>query len=173
MVWFNDLMKYVVTGGPCSGKTSVIEVLETKGYRIIEEAARLVIKNGNVFPWVDLGKFQDAILKKQLELEKSLEGDIMFLDRGLIDGVAYYKFANIKMPDELVMVCKENRYDKVFLLDMLVTYESDLERKEDEGTAERIHRLVKESYEEFNYKIIEVPVMDVEERVKFILENLD
>jgi len=39
MVWFNDFMKYVITGGPCSGKTSVIEVLETKGYRVIEEAA--------------------------------------------------------------------------------------------------------------------------------------
>src|SRR6185312_6669514 len=34
---------YVLTGGPCAGKTTVILELQKRGYHVLEEAARSVI----------------------------------------------------------------------------------------------------------------------------------
>ena len=36
---------YVITGAPCSGKTTLIEQLADKGYRTIPETARLYMEN--------------------------------------------------------------------------------------------------------------------------------
>jgi predicted ATPase len=35
---------YVITGAPCSGKTSVIRELEKRGYRVVHEVARAYIE---------------------------------------------------------------------------------------------------------------------------------
>jgi predicted ATPase len=49
---------FVLTGGPGSGKTTLIEALNARGYATTEEAGRGVIReemrnNGSGLPWVD------------------------------------------------------------------------------------------------------------------------
>ena len=51
---------YVITGGPGTGKTSLIEELKTVGYQTVKEVARDIIKEqqlqgGNALPWKDTG----------------------------------------------------------------------------------------------------------------------
>ncbi len=58
---------YVLTGGPGSGKTSVLQELERRGYICIPEVARPIIKeqisiNGNALPWKNREKYSELML---------------------------------------------------------------------------------------------------------------
>lgn len=88
-------MLYVLTGGPSSGKTSIIKELEKRGEEVIREAATdwitEKIKSGDPEPWKENG-FTLDILRLQLEREQpwlSREGRV-FVDRGIFD---FYPFA--------------------------------------------------------------------------------
>lgn len=167
--------KFVLTGGPCTGKSSTLKALARKGHQTAGEAARFVIKRElkrgtNTLPWLDRDGFQKAVLKRQLQIESRLNSDA-FLDRGVPDGLVYYRLDRLRPPKVLLESARNNRYDRVFVLEMLPFTEKDDARREDPKTMKRIHSLVKKVYRELGYIIIEVPVMSVEDRAAFILEK--
>ncbi len=169
--------KYVITGGPCVGKSTLIAALQEKGYQTLPEVARLVIEeqqgtDGKILPWIDRDSFQQAVMKRQLELEGKVNGKPVFLDRGLADGAGYYLADNLKVPRELNTAINENRYSGVFLLDPLKDYKTDSARVEDSEAASRIHGCIGQAYENAGYKVVRVPAVSVEERVKFILNEI-
>ena len=56
---------FVLTGGPGSGKTTLIDALAARGYACSLEAGRAVIRHqqdigGNALPWGDRALFADA-----------------------------------------------------------------------------------------------------------------
>ncbi len=173
------MMEYVITGGPCTGKTTLINALEQRGYAVVSESARQIImeeqqKEFGILPWKHHGSFfvfQQLVLRRQMDLENRLKADICFLDRGVVDGVAYCNLAGSIAPDEVLLYACINRYDGVFLLDRLA-YKKDSERVEDESTAVRIHHLIEEAYRKYKYEIINVPVLPVEQRVDFVLDKI-
>ena len=82
--------RYILTGTPGSGKTSIINFLKREGYLIIDEAATDVIakeqKLGNPAPWVEHG-FIDKIINLQKERQLSapfLGEKLEFYDRSPI-----------------------------------------------------------------------------------------
>src|SRR3989338_538036 len=87
---------YILTGGPGTGKSSLILALEQRGEYTIREAAEDHIKlrqaNGIKEPWTE-PDFQDLILDLQLRREERIpkETEKAFIDRGLPDGLAYAK----------------------------------------------------------------------------------
>ena len=63
--------KYVITGAPGTGKTTIIEHLKKIGYSCKEEISRKIIseqiaKNGEALPWINLNLFS----KKVFDLRK-------------------------------------------------------------------------------------------------------
>ena len=71
------MTNYTIVGGPCTGKTTLINALKEKGFNIITETAREVIaegqeKNLDALPWINRVEFQKKVLKKQLEKEKKI-----------------------------------------------------------------------------------------------------
>lgn len=116
-------MKCVITAGPGQGKTTVIELLVAEGYRVVPEVARIIIeeeqlKNSDILPWKDFTSFQELVAERQLELERQLKvgkDKIVFLDRGLVDGVAYSNHKKIPV-SQTILDNGRDRYDKVFFL---------------------------------------------------------
>ncbi len=168
---------YVITGGPNSGKTTILDYLSRLGYYTIPEYARLLIEKemekGKKLEEIrnDEIKFQNKVLNGKLQLEKKApKNKIVFLDRGIPDSIAYYRFLKGKFSKEVWEKCK-NRYRKIFLLDML-PYKNDYARNESKKDAQKIHRLIKQTYEELGYKVIRIPIMSVEDRVKMILKHV-
>lgn len=176
--------KIVITGGPSSGKSTLIEALKNKEYSVIEEGALELIEKekkegGNIFPWTDPEKFQEKVFLDQIKREENIneEKEIIFLDRSLIDILAYCLHYSVNPPKDLKKEIEKANYSKVFILDMLPkeywtqtrngrvrmhTYEMGVE----------IHEKIEETYEKSGLEIIYVPFISVEERVKFIEENI-
>ncbi len=168
--------KYVLTGGPGSGKTTVLEILASRGYNIIPETAREILKkeqekNSDALPWKEPIKFQDIIAERQYKTELALKEIEVFLDRGLVDGYAYCKYYKVPIP-KIIMNNGKNQYDKIFLFEQLPFYQKDKNRKEDKESADLIHKLIKDAYLEFGYNVIDVPVLPPSERVDFILSKI-
>lgn len=169
---------YVITGGPGSGKTTTVNLLQKRGYTTTIEHARHYIDTqritGRTVEEIRKNQieFQKGILDMQIEQEASLPpGEIVFLDRALPDALAYYRFLKIPENEKLVNALKEASYKKIFILDFLPLV-NDYARSEDEVAQKQIHLLLTEVYESLPFPVIHVPVLPPEERVDFILKNL-
>ncbi len=130
------MLKIVLTGGPCGGKSSMcnrlIQMLEERSYKVftVPEAATLLILNG-IKPSSDLSMigFQDYVVEMQLKNEeiflqaaRDYDPDkvIIFYDRGLMDGGAYVDkdtvMKDILSNRGLTFSDVYNRYDAVLHL---------------------------------------------------------
>ena len=169
---------YVITGAPCSGKTSVINALERQGFRVVHEVARAYIdaeiKKGKRLQQIkaDRYQFENHIFLTKLKIEESLpQNDIIFLDRAVPDSIAYFQLEGLD-PAQPTEKSKLVRYKKIFLFEKLAFLEDGV-RAEDDLLAERIDNLLEAAYRELNYEIVRVPAISVEERTAFILERLE
>ena len=167
----------VITGAPCSGKTAVIHMLEQRGHKVVHEVARAYIDNelmkGKVLTEIKADKwsFERHILLEKVRIEAGLNKDeIIFFDRGVPDSIAYYKLNGLNT-DEPYQKSFEVRYQNVFHFERL-RYSADPVRAENEKTARRLNRLIRQSYHSVGYDSIHVPLLSVEERTAFVLEHL-
>jgi predicted ATPase len=175
----NDNNWYVVTGGPSSGKSTLLEELKSRGYNTIKETARYHIENqlakGHSLEKIrkEEKKFQEAVFKQKKIIHDSLATDaVTFFDRGYHDTVAYLKYYEFKISKFISDVCKNNTYKKVFVLDML-PYEKDEARIENIEVAKGLHKALIKIYEDFGHEVITVPVLPLEERAQFVLDHID
>lgn len=170
---------YVISGGPCAGKTTVIDILKNKGYRVEYEAARVYIdqqiEKGKTIEEIrkDEGLFQKKVLKLKIAKEKSLPKDeLIIFDRGIPDSLAYYEIAGLPTDDPyLKKAVADCTYRKVFLLDLL-EFEPDYART-DFNNAKLIQKLLAKYYKSSGFQVIKIPkIGSAEERTDFIIKNL-
>ena len=171
------LQKHVITGGPCTGKTTTLEALKKKGYNIVEEASRILIDEqnrtgGDLLPWKRLFDFQIKLTELQLMLESKATTGTHFLDRGVIDNLAFCEWGKIKPPKELSDAVKKASYNKIFLLEPLSHFENDSVRTETEEDRVLLTKLIKKHYRAHGYEVISIPSVSVQKRVQLILQKL-
>jgi predicted ATPase len=168
---------YVLTGGPCAGKTTTIDELSTRGYPVLAEPARLIIDEKlnageTIQDIVGDSEWLPSVVRRAYEQERKVPNDqVFFFDRAIPDSLAYYRLAKRSVEDFFQKAMDEIRYRKIFLLD-LVDFKNDEGRPETPEQAAALHKLIREGYESQNYEIVSVPVMPVAQRVDFILARL-
>lgn len=161
-------MKVIITGGSCSGKTTLINELRKRGNYCLDEVARNILTLKKNF---DRENIQKLIFEKQIELEKGIDNHLTFLDRGLVDNYAYYYHKN-NFPDFVKSFDYKKRYNHVFLLERFPFENDGLREEKNDAEAECIHEKIREAYSYFGYDIIEVPKMIVGQRVNFVLSYI-
>ncbi len=168
---------YVITGGPSTGKTTVINILYERGYKTTIEHARHYIdtmrSEGKTVEEIRQHnrKFQLGVLEMQIDQEASLNPkEIVYLDRAIPDAMAYYQFLDLEYDTQLIEAVNKVSYKKIFILDRL-PFRKDYARTEDETDQQKIHQLIINVYISLPFPIVFVPVVNPEERVQFILKN--
>src|ERR1700752_191658 len=169
---------YVITGGPSSGKTTTVNLLEERGYFTIEENGRHFLetqrlKGRTVEEVMENHKeFQLEILQMQIDREKGIApGELVFLDRAIPDALAYYRFLNLEVDEKLAEALSNVSYKKIFIMDPLPLV-NDYVRLENPEAQLKLHKLIIEVYEALPFPVIYVPVLPIDERADFILNNL-
>ncbi len=171
----------VITGGPGTGKSTIIDALVEKGYACYPEISREVTLEAKK-QGIDQLFLTEPLLFSQMLLDGRLkqyqnalneEKHPVFIDRGLPDVLAYMDFIGDTYPIHFETHCQETQYDKVFVLPPWeAIYVSDEARYENFEQAKVIYEHLKLTYKKYGYELIEVPIGMVEERVTFILEHL-
>ena len=175
------MRRYILTGTPGSGETSILYALRSKGYGVVEEAATDVIANeqrwGNLEPHLR-PNFIDAIVRlqkqRQLEAARALF-DLQWFDRSPVCTLALSRYLGYRpsaaLLEELGRIERERIYEKqVFFIEHLGFCQPTEARRitfEEALVVERIHE---ETYLSLGYELIKIAPAALAERVQHILE---
>lgn len=168
--------RIVITGAPGTGKSSVTDELLKIGYDVIEEPARVLIKDYQKnapqnLPWNNRDFFQKAV--EDLCIENYNNNRVGFFDRSLVDEIGFRLHYKMDIPEDLLNKCKKYRYDKVFIFPpWKEIFKNDEVRKETFEQSVQINDSLIEGYEMVGYHPIEVPKLPIEKRISFILDNI-
>jgi predicted ATPase len=186
------LGRIVLTGSPGTGKTEVLKLLRDMKYHVVPEPARDLLKRLkssdqnwfsnlqrnpvaknilHIIPNDGREAFQQMVEKQNIFNHNRNQNG--FFDRGLVDEIGFRRFYKKEISQKLIKDCNKYRYDKVFFFEpWKEIYVNDNERKEPFEQAESIGKYLLEGYKEFGYNPIIVPKESINDRVKFILDNL-
>lgn len=180
-------MRIVLTGGPHAGKTSLAREFERRGHRVVREAAieciaRLVAELGpdgaRAWRQANVDEFQDRIARLQLELERAADvapDELCFLDRGLLDGLAYCQIAGQTPPRALIESLPCVHYDRVFVCELVLPFSSRREsgRLSSLERARLIEQTVFDVYASHGFRTERLPcISPVAARADLLLERL-
>jgi len=173
---------FVVTGGPGSGKSSLIAALAQAGFRTMPEAGRAIIRDqvaigGTALPWADRAAFAELMLAWELRSYREAcaigEGPVI-LDRGMPDVIGYLTLCGLPVPDHVRRAAALHRYNRhVFLAPHWpAIFAQDAERKQGAGEAEATCRIMAEVYADLGHEVIPLPLGTIDERVAFVRRAL-
>ena len=173
--------KIIITGGPGTGKTSLIEELKKNNFKCFDEISReitlkyrkkgieqLFLSDPNLF-------CQELLNGRVQQFNKSinLQADCVFFDRGIPDIIAYLNFKKADLSKKILKAVDKYRYDMIFLLEPWEDiYSSDIIRYESFDQVITIDGYIKNTYKEFGYNLIIVPKDNIKNRVDFVINTL-
>jgi predicted ATPase len=172
---------YIISGGPGSGKSTLLKALAQHGLPCMPEAGRAIIQHqmsigGTALPWADRSLFAELMLTWDLRSYNEalqLKTPVLF-DRGIPDIMGYLRLCNLPLPAHIEKAAKTYRYhQRVFIAPpWQEIFTGDEERKQSFEEAQATYIALEAVYLELGYELLPLPLASVEERVKFVLENI-
>ena len=178
---FSNPNLFVVSGGPGSGKTTVLNELAKRGFPFAPEVARRIIQEqvqagGTALPWRDRQGYTLLMLERSIEsfLTHTPAARPMFSDRGIPDTLCYARLIGLSNQESILDACRKYRYAPLVFLapPWREIYETDSERKQDFAEAEQTFDQMVAVYRQCDYAISELPMVPPAARAKFILEQI-
>jgi predicted ATPase len=171
--------RIVLTGAPGTGKTSIIEVLENKGFNVIPEPARTVINSyrkysPELLPHLSIENRERFQLIIQNEAIKNFNDNTSgIFDRSIIDEIGYRNLYKIDISKELKEAAVTKRYDKVFIFPIWQEiFRNDDVRSETLEEATIVGEYLHKAYVDWGYTPIIIPKTGIIDRVNFILNEI-
>jgi predicted ATPase len=170
--------RFVVTGAPGTGKTSVISLLGDRHATISEPARELIAEHAAETGEATLdGRPEllvERLVRRSIDKFQSVSGDtVVFFDRGLPDCVAYAAVFGMD-PEPLLELAEGFRYDSpVFLAPpWREIYAGDPLRRATFEQVETFHLHLRSAYLQLGYALIELPKISPSGRMEFITETV-
>lgn len=165
--------RYVLTGGPASGKTTLLRRLEGAGYRTVQEAPRTLADEHKGVPFSevrrDLAKFERGVVRLQLAFEAAVPEDaVCIFDRGLPDTIPYLRLAG--EDTGAVENLSRGRYRTVFFLEPLpIKFRPS---RVENGRQEEFSQMALEAYLDLGYGVVRVPSMPTGQRMRMVMNHV-
>jgi predicted ATPase len=172
---------YVVTGGPGSGKSSLIDALARAGYKRSLEAGRAIIQEqvsigGRALPWDDRMLFAEMMLEREMRSYREAQDEkgTVFFDRGVPDVCGYLRLIEQTVPSDVSKAAEEFRYNLLVFVapPWKEIFCQDRERKQDFDEAARTCDALEETYRSYGYDLVPLPLASIEDRLRFVIERI-
>lgn len=169
--------RYVITGGPGSGKSTLVCGLEKAGFNCSAEISREMIKaevakGSDCLPWLDIACFSDKVIAEMTRAwAQGQDHQLTFFDRGIPDVIAYLRLADLPVPKSYLAELSGHPYEqKVFILPPWEEiYVNDSERWQSFEEARAIYHTIRDTYTGLGFELIELPKASEAVRISFIL----
>lgn len=170
------MRRYIFTGAPGGGKSTILAALRDRGYAVVDEAATDVIAReqarGRSEPWTD-GGFVDAIAVLQRERQQRPGARVQLFDRSPVCTLALARYGGQAVTpvlrDEVDRVVGEEIYERrVFFVHLLGSMTRTAARRITYPQALRFERFHVEAYRECGFDLVDVPAAPLGERVDLI-----
>ena len=177
------MKRFIITGAPGAGKTTIIRQLELDGFSVVEEAATDVISalqdQRMIEPWTH-PSFIDAIvhLQRDRQIRASYQPDeVQFHDRSVVCTAALAVYLGYPvspfLATELERIQKEAIYqNRVFFirnLGFITPTEARRISLEETLRFEKIHEQI---YRKFGFELVPVERGSLVERISFIKTSI-
>tara|TARA_B100001250_G_scaffold83417_1_gene68824 strand:+ start:21160 stop:21669 length:510 start_codon:yes stop_codon:yes gene_type:complete len=166
--------KYIITGAPGTGKSSIINELKKRTFNCIDEHARQVISKKR-YTQSEIIACENIIANMRTqEYLTSPKECVCFFDRSVLDCVAYLKINNLDPDPEIhenIKICNFNT--TVFYTPIWEEiYKTDNERKENIKQAREIEVSILKTYRLYGYKLVQIPKTTIIARADFIISKI-
>lgn len=171
------MRRYVVTGTPGAGKTTLVEALRVRGYAVVSESATDVIVAGQAHgvsePWT-APRFFDDILRLQMQRQVQVPAAaVVLFDRSPICTLALTRYAGQPAPPQLVeevdRLVSEGFYERtVLLVRPLGFITTTAVRRITYADALAFEAIHESTYRDLGFDLVEVAPDTVERRVQAV-----
>lgn len=171
--------RYVITGGPSSGKDDLITAVHAAGIRCtVDEPGRAIYRRhrerlGRHLLKADRREYSLEVLDAFIAEYTAHVHGVRFYNRGIPDGYGWEGFFGLRPTRQLEEATARYRYDTIFVLDPLDTFEDpdDIVWAKDREIR-RVHELVVQGYYDAGYEPVFVAADSATARLDFICANL-
>jgi predicted ATPase len=171
--------RYVITGGPSSGKDDLIGAIHEAGIPcMVEEPGREIYRRhrerlGRHLLREDRREYSLEVLETFIAEYTAHTSGIRFYNRGIPDGYGWEGFFGLPPAPELEDATRRYRYDAIFVLDPLDRFEDpdDIVWAR-EREIRRVHELIVQGYYDAGYEPVFVEPNSATARLDFICSNL-
>lgn len=182
------MRKIPISGGPHSGKTTLLEALKTEfpEANFVPEPAETVITRElakqaldplyiPVVPWIDYKAFGPVVADESEVLEAIVprDADIVFQDRSLIDTIGYARLNDFdSFVPEIRRRAKFANYTLALFCEPVGDYMATEIRRESAEEARITHDYLAAAYDEAGIPVVHLPAVSVEDRLAVIQEAI-
>ncbi|MED5490794.1 MAG: AAA family ATPase [Pseudomonadota bacterium] len=168
--------RFVLSGGPGGGKSALLAALAERGYPVVPESARAIIRSrmqAGLAPRPEPAAFAQAIFQQDAQrYQQSQNLDTpCFFDRSVVDALYMLHAAGAMDDAAVAQQCSAYPYNRTvfFLPPWLAIYQTDAERDQTFSEAQQVYANLKRWYLRWGYDVVDVPCCSVQERVAFVL----
>lgn len=171
-------VRAVITGAPGAGKSTLLEELARRGINVMREVARDILRDpgGMALRRDNPDDFARTMFEGELRgwSEAEERGGLTVFDRGFPDLIGFLHLEGCAVPPAISQACRTRRYEgPIFRAPpWRAIYRRDEERIQNWEEAVASDQAICAAWRASGYRLVDLPLTTVAERVEFLLGHI-